>query len=154
MFWDVEKNHIDRPCALKGARSPGRLCSPGRGTLSLPCWECGGRPQGSEEWEKRRNHRPIGLYYWVYTLYIIVYGVYRNVVYIELFATFLYIPIHEWNHALSRKRFLPRAWSFSHHLPEEKNWNLIEGQRDRLFLEYFIEPRIVSGPPQGLSMQK
>ncbi len=30
---------------------------------------------------------------------------------------------------------------------QEKNWNLIEGRRDRLFLEYFIEPHIVCGTP-------
>lgn len=33
---------------------------------------------------------------------------------------------------------------------QEKNWNLIEGRRDRLFLEYFIEPHIVCGTPGSL----
>ncbi|CAJ1456311.1 unnamed protein product, partial [Effrenium voratum] len=27
----------------------------------------------------------------------------------------------------------------------EKNWNLIQGQRNRLFLEYFVEPHVVPG---------
>ncbi|CAL1154874.1 unnamed protein product [Cladocopium goreaui] len=44
---------------------------------------------------------------------------------------------------------LQRAWVKDEELlafpagSVEKNWNLIEGQRDRLFLEYFIEPHIV-----------
>eukprot|EP00438_Fugacium_kawagutii_P017566 Skav228554 [mRNA] locus=scaffold1887:633101:641552:- [translate_table: standard] len=46
-------------------------------------------------------------------------------------------------------RCLQRAWVKEEELiafpasAVEKNWNLIEGQRDRLFLEYFIEPHIV-----------
>ena len=30
---------------------------------------------------------------------------------------------------------------------EEKNWNLILGEKLRLFMEYFIEPHIVLGRP-------
>ena len=55
--------------------------------------------------------------------------------------------------ALSRKRSFPASSLVLFSSPEEKNWNLIEGQRDRLFLEYFIEPHIVSGP-RGLPLQK
>ena len=53
------------------------------------------------------------------------------------------------------ERCLRRAWveellAFPAAHGVEKNWNLIEAETQRLFIEYFIEPHVVSRPLEGL----